>query len=234
MNRENDGNLVECRRLTKVYRQGGLDVTALREVDLRVGTGEFLALAGPSGSGKTTLLNLMGALDTPTSGTVRVDGRALDEMSRAERAGLRLRRIGFVFQAYNLIPVLTARENVEFILELQGVDTAERRRRAVEILDEVGLEGLQDRRPHELSGGQQQRVAVARSLVARPGLVLADEPTANLDSATGSALLEMMRRMNEERQVTFVFSTHDPMVMQFARRLVHLKDGRIIDDEVQE
>ena len=234
MDRDDDGKLVECRELSKVYRQGGVDVAALNGVDLLVGRGEFLALAGPSGSGKTTLLNLIGALDRPTSGQVWVDGRDLGAMSRGELAGLRLRRIGFVFQAYNLIPVLSARENVEFTLELQGVPAVERHRRAAEILDEVGLAELHRRRPHELSGGQQQRVAVARALVAKPALVLADEPTANLDSATGSALLEMMRRMNEERRVTFVFSTHDPMVMHFARRLVHLKDGRVAGDEVRE
>jgi putative ABC transport system ATP-binding protein len=234
MDAVDERNMVECRGLSKVYRQGRVDVSALKEVDLDIGAGEFLALAGPSGSGKTTLLNLIGALDTPTTGRVRVDGCDLGGMSRAELAGLRLRRLGFVFQAYNLIPVLSARENVEFILELQGVEAEERRRRSREILDGVGLEGLHDRRPHELSGGQQQRVAVARALVGRPGLVLADEPTANLDSATGSSLLEMMRQMNGESGVTFVFSTHDPMVMRFARRLVHLKDGRVTGDEVRE
>jgi putative ABC transport system ATP-binding protein len=198
-------------------------------VDLEIAAGEFLALVGPSGSGKSTLLNLIGGLDRPTAGRLWVADEELGQLSRRALAELRLKRIGFVFQEYNLIPVLSAIENVEYVMLLQGVPDAERRKRAMAILNEVGLAGLEDRRPSELSGGQQQRVAVARAIVSEPTLVLADEPTANLDSATGAALMDLMRQLNEEKRVTFVFSTHDPMVMERARRLVRLKDGRIAD-----
>jgi putative ABC transport system ATP-binding protein len=213
--------------VSRVYRQGAVEVHALKGVDLTIARGEFLALAGPSGSGKTTILNLVGALDTPTAGRIVVDGEDLSRMDRAARAKLRLWKVGFVFQAYNLIPVLTAYENAEFILLLRGVPPAERRARVLPLLQAVGLAGLEQRRPHELSGGQQQRVAVARAIAASPALVLADEPTANLDSTTGAALLDLMRQLNEEHGVTFVFSTHDRMVMERARRVVHLHDGRI-------
>lgn len=226
-------SLVECRDLARIYTQGKTEVTALDGVSLDVEAGAFLALAGPSGSGKTTLLNMIGGLDRPNRGTVRLDGRLLNDMSQTQLAELRLRDIGFIFQAYNLIPVLSARENVEFVMQLQGVPAAERRDKARAILDEVGLEGRYDRRPAELSGGQQQRVAVARAIVSNPSLVLADEPTANLDSATGEGLLRMMLAMNEHKGVTFLFSTHDDMVMDYARRLVRLKDGRIVGDEVR-
>jgi putative ABC transport system ATP-binding protein len=219
--------IVEVENVSKRYRQGEVTVHALRGVDLRVEQGGFVALAGPSGSGKTTLLNIVGGLDAPDSGRVAVDGRELSGMGQGALAELRLRRIGFVFQAYNLVPVLSAQENVEFVMQLQGVDAAERRQRARQVLDEVGLEGLYGRRPGELSGGQQQRVAVARAVAATPAIVLADEPTANVDSSTGEGLLEMMGRMNRERGVTFVFSTHDRMVMEHARVLVRLRDGRI-------
>jgi len=227
-------SIVECHDVAKIYHQGAVDVHALDDVDLEVEAGDFLALAGPSGSGKTTLLNLIGGLDTTDAGEITVAGRNVREMSAAELAELRLRRVGFIFQSYNLIPVLSAEENAEFVMMLQGVPAAERRRRAREILDEVGLEGLYDRRPAELSGGQQQRVAVARAIVADPAIVLADEPTANLDSETGRALLETMEEMNRTKGVTFIFSTHDQMVMDHARRLVHLKDGRVDRDERRE
>lgn len=214
--------------LRKVYDRWRMPVEALRGIDLTVEKGEFLALVGPSGSGKTTLLNLIGGLDRPTEGKVFVEGRDITTLSRGELAELRLRRIGFVFQEFNLIPVLTALENVEYVMLLQGVGERERRERALAILREVGLEGFEDRRPMELSGGQQQRVAVARAIVTNPAIVLADEPTANLDSKTGGALLDLMRRLNENRSTTFIFSTHDPMVMERARRVVHLKDGMVV------
>jgi putative ABC transport system ATP-binding protein len=220
---------VRTERLTKVYAQDSVAVTALRDVDLEIEEGAFLALVGPSGSGKSTLLNLLGGLDRPTSGRLWIADTELGSLSRRALAELRLTRIGFVFQEYNLIPVLSALENVEYVMLLQRVPDAERRRRAQAILAEVGLEGLEERRPGELSGGQQQRAAVARAIVSEPALVLADEPTANLDSATGAALMDLMRRLNEEKGVSFVFSTHDPMVMQRARRLVRLKDGQVVD-----
>ncbi len=221
---------VRTEKLTKVYRQDSIAVTALQDVDLEIAAGEFVALVGPSGSGKSTLLNLLGGLDRPTSGRLWVADEELATMSRRALAELRLRKIGFVFQEYNLIPVLSAIENVEYVMLLQGVTDEERRRRAMAILNEVGLAGLDDRRPSELSGGQQQRVAVARAIVSEPALVLADEPTANLDSATGAALMDLMRQLNEEKGVTFVFSTHDAMVMERARRLVRLKDGQIVGE----
>ncbi|HHP7235374.1 MAG TPA: ABC transporter ATP-binding protein [Desulfobacterales bacterium] len=223
-------NMVECVDIRKTYTQGRLAVMALDGVSLGVERGAFLALAGPSGSGKTTLLNIIGGLDTPDSGTVSVDGNRLYEMRASALAELRLHKVGFVFQAYNLIPVLSALENVEFGMLLQGVPNPERRHRARAILDDVGLQGKYDRRPAELSGGQQQRVAVARCIVSNPAIVLADEPTANLDSKTGNSLLELMLAMNAAKGVTFIFSTHDAMVMDYARRLVHIRDGRIEDD----
>jgi putative ABC transport system ATP-binding protein len=222
--------IVECTDVSKSYRQGKVRVQALAQIDLTVATGGFIALAGPSGSGKTTLLNLIGGLDAADSGAIRVDGQAYEALSGSQMADLRLHKIGFIFQAYNLIPVLTALENVEYVMLLQGVAPAERRRRAKEMLAVVGLEGLEKRRPAELSGGQQQRVAVARAIVSNPSIVLADEPTANLDSKTGDGLLRLMRRMNRERQVTFIFSTHDEMVMAYARRIVQIRDGRVEGD----
>src|SRR3972149_57786 len=218
---------VRTERLTKIYRQDSIAVTALQDLDLEIAAGEFVALVGPSGSGKSTLLNLLGGLDHPTSGRLWVEDKELNTLSNRALAELRLRRIGFVFQEFNLISVLSALENVEYVMLLQAVPDAERRARALAILSEVGLTGLEDRRPGELSGGQQQRVAVARGLGSGPALVLADEPTANLDSATGAALMDLMRQLNEEKGVTFVFSTHDAMVMERARRLVRLKDGQI-------
>ena len=226
--------IVECRDVTKIYEQGRVKVIALDEVNLDIERGAFMAIAGPSGSGKTTLLNLIGGLDTPNSGGIVLDGEALDQLKPASLADMRLRKVGFVFQAYNLIPVLSALENVEFGMLLQGVPGSERRERGKAILDDVGLEGKYNRRPAELSGGQQQRVAVARAIVSDPAIVLADEPTANLDSNTGKGLLELMREMNAKKNVTFVFSTHDAMVMDYARRLVLIRDGRIADDKMKD
>lgn len=224
-------NLIECSDLRKTYRQGDIEVHALRGVSLSVDRGEFMALAGPSGSGKTTLLNLMGGLDRFDAGEVRLEGQELSRLSPSEATELRLRHIGFIFQAYNLIPVLSAIENVEYILLLQGVPGKERRERARRMLEEVGLEGMLHRRPHQLSGGQQQRVAVARALVSEPDIILADEPTANLDSDTARSLLEIMQEMNRRHGVTFIFSTHDPLVMEHAGRIVRLHDGSIEADE---
>ncbi len=226
-------NIVECIDVQKTYQQGRIAVQALKDINLSIGKGEFLAVAGPSGSGKTTLLNLVGGLDASDAGSIIVDGNAFDQMSQSQLAKLRLHKIGFVFQAYNLIPVLSAAENVEFVMLLQGIPSSERRERAQAILDDVGLAGKYDRRPSELSGGQQQRVAVARAIVSNPSIVLADEPTANLDSKTGNGLLEMMKKMNSEKNVTFIFSTHDKMVMDYARRLILLHDGRLEEDRVK-
>jgi putative ABC transport system ATP-binding protein len=225
--------VLEARGVTKVYESRGVETRALGGVDLTICEGEFTALSGPSGSGKTTLLNLFGALDEPTRGEIRLDGESLGRLGAAALSELRLRKLGFVFQAYNLIPVLTAIENVEFVMVLQGVAAAERRARAEELLREVELEGLGRKRPLEMSGGQQQRVAVARAIASRPRIVLADEPTANLDSETAARLLDLMERLNGERGVTFLFSTHDPLVMERARRNVRLKDGRVVADETK-
>jgi putative ABC transport system ATP-binding protein len=222
--------IVSCRGLSKTYRPDHHAVKALTDVTLTIEEREFTCLVGPSGSGKTTLLNLIGGLDQPTTGEVLLRGRRIDDLAPGELADLRLHAIGFVFQAYNLIPVLTARENVELVMELQGVDGGERSRLSRAILDEVGLAGLGDRRPAELSGGQQQRIAVARAIVSHPAVVLADEPTANLDSQTAASLLELMRALNERHGITFVISTHDPMVMGFARRRVMLRDGTVVED----
>jgi putative ABC transport system ATP-binding protein len=222
--------LIECKNVSKIYRQGKVEVPALRDITVSFGEGEFAVLAGPSGSGKTTLLNLIGGLDSPTSGSISLRGRDLSGLSGRELADVRLRRIGFVFQAYNLIPVMSAYENAEYVLLLQGAPAAERRRRVRETLEAVGLEGLEKRRPAELSGGQQQRVAVARAIVAKPSIVLADEPTANLDSKTGTELIDLMHELNRERGVTFIFSSHDPKVIDRAARLIRLVDGRIVSD----
>lgn len=207
-----------------------MEVIALDGVSLSIERGDFVALAGPSGSGKTTMLNIIGGLDLTDFGSVMVDGNTLNEMKQSELADLRLHKVGFIFQSYNLIPVLSAIENVEFVMLLQGVPAGERRERARAILDDVELGGMHNRRPAELSGGQQQRVAVARAIVSNPSIVLADEPTANLDSKTGQGLLEMMREMNEQKKITFIFSTHDQMVMDYARRLIYLRDGRVADE----
>jgi putative ABC transport system ATP-binding protein len=224
--------IVVARGLTKAFTTGRHTVWALRGVDLEVGPGEFLALVGPSGSGKTTLLNLIGALDVPTDGDLIVLGHQMAGLSKHERAQLRLQSLGFVFQAYNLMPVLTALENVEFVLELQGVGGG-RRSRAREALVELGLGDLAERRISELSGGQQQRVAVARAIAARPKLVLADEPTANLDGENAEILMHLMRDLRDRHGMTFVFSTHDPRVVAHAVRVVTLVDGRVARDELK-
>jgi len=226
-------NIVECIDIKKTYEQGQVEVQALGGISLSIKKGDFVALAGPSGSGKTTILNIIGGLDSADSGRVMVDGNVLDEMNQSQLANLRLHNIGFVFQAYNLIPVLSALENVEYVMLLQGVPVADRRQRAKTILDDVGLEDEYDRRPAKLSGGQQQRVAVARAIVSNPSIVLADEPTANLDSKNGQDLLKLMQEMNEKKKVTFIFSTHDHMVMDYARRLVKIRDGRVVDDQIK-
>jgi len=229
----NETTLVEAKDVTKVYRTGQVAVHALRGVTLEIHEGDFAAIVGPSGSGKTTLLNLVGALDSVTSGRLTVLGEDMTALGRRGKADLRLRSLGFVFQAYNLIPVLTARENVEFVLELQGVGR-ERESRAGQVLRELGLQDLTDRRPPEMSGGQQQRVAVARAVASRPRLVLADEPTANLDGENAEVLLRMMRSLNAEQGLTFMLSTHDPRVVAHARRVVTLVDGRVARDELKE
>jgi putative ABC transport system ATP-binding protein len=221
--------VVICKDVQKVFKQGPEEIHALRDIDLEVGAGDFICLSGPSGSGKTTLLNLIGGLDTPTNGEITVDGVRVDQLDKSRLADLRLRKIGFVFQSYNLIPVLTAQENVEMVMQMQGVSKSERAERALAILQEVGLAGLERRRPAELSGGQQQRVAVARALVSNPSIVLADEPTANLDSHTAEKLLDLLRAMNEEHRTTFIISTHDPMVMRRAKKLVRLHDGVVAE-----
>jgi putative ABC transport system ATP-binding protein len=223
--------VLEAVELVKDYDTRSVHTRALDGVSLRVEEGEFSVLAGPSGSGKTTLLNLLGTLDAPTSGRVFIDGTDVSTLTEGERSQLRLLKLGFVFQAFNLIPVLTAAENVEFVLLLQGVGGGERRKRAVSLLGEFGLAELANKRPPEMSGGQQQRVAVARAIAANPRIVLADEPTANLDSKTAENLLDLMLEMNQQRGVTFLFSTHDPRVMRRARRILHLFDGRIVEDE---
>ena len=222
--------VVQTRDLRKSYRQGGLDVCALAGVSFSVSSGEFTALVGPSGSGKSTLLNLLGALDTPSGGSVMVNGEDLSKLSRAALAQFRLSRLGFVFQDYNLLPVLSALENVEYVLLLQGVSGLERRRRAERALEQVDLGAMGHRRPGELSGGQQQRVAVARAIVSEPMLILADEPTANLDSETGESLLDLMCQLNKRLGATFIISTHDPMVMSHVRRIIRLKDGHLLED----
>ncbi|MBM42387.1 MAG: macrolide ABC transporter ATP-binding protein [Acidobacteria bacterium] len=223
---------VETEHLWKTYTQEAEEVHAVHDVSLTVERGEFTALAGPSGSGKTTLLNVIGGLTRPTSGKIRVAGQELTDMSNQELAELRLDQVGFVFQAYNLLPVLTAMENAEFPMLLQAVDAAERRARVQALFERTGMVGLEDRRPGKLSGGQQQRVAVVRAVASKPALVLADEPTANLDSAASAALLDMMVELNNDLGVTFVFATHDARVMERSRRLVQMVDGRVDSDEI--
>jgi putative ABC transport system ATP-binding protein len=221
---------VELKDVKKTYRTGPIEVPALRGINLQVAPGEFLAIAGPSGCGKTTLLNIIGGLDRADSGEVVVEGKNLQLLSSGELARMRLQRLGFVFQAYNLLPVLTALENAEFTLLLQGMPAKQRKDRVQKLFSEIGLAGLEDRRPGALSGGQQQRVAVARAMVTEPALILADEPTANLDSVTATALLEVMERLNRAHGTTFVYATHDPQVMEHAKRLIRLRDGQIASD----
>jgi putative ABC transport system ATP-binding protein len=221
------GALLDVDGVSKTYRSRGVAVAALRSVSLQIDAGDFVALAGPSGSGKTTLLNLIGGLDKPTSGAIRLSGTDITTLSKRDLTDLRLYKIGFIFQDYNLIPVLSAHENVELVMLLQHVKASERAERARAALEAVGLGALLDRRPAELSSGQQQRVAVARAIVSRPQLVLADEPTANLDSETGAALIELLRTLNERDGITFVFAAHDPLIIERAKTVVRLKDGQV-------
>ncbi len=222
---------IRLKNVSKSFHEGEHVVHAVHDVDLTVEKGEFAALAGPSGSGKTTLLNLTGGLDKPDSGEISIGNVTTKDKSDDELTELRLHNIGFVFQAYNLIPVLTAYENVQFVLQIQGVPDSEHRDRILPLFDSLGLEGLKDRFPTQLSGGQQQRVAVARAVIGNPDIILADEPTANLDSETSVNLLDMMRELNESNDVTFLFSTHDPRVIERARRVILLRDGKIQTEE---
>lgn len=223
-------SIIEVNNVTRTYMQGEVPVHALRGVDLQVGEGEFSVLSGPSGSGKTTLLNIVGCIDEVTSGEVKVAGRDVTHMSRSQGAEFRLGHIGFVFQAYNLLPVLTAYENAEFVLMLQGIPTAERKKIVEPLLERVGLKDMMNRRPHQLSGGQQQRVAVVRAIASKPSIVLADEPTANLDSETSAGLLDVMNELNQEFGVTFLFSSHDDLVLERARRIIKLDSGHIVEE----
>jgi putative ABC transport system ATP-binding protein len=223
-------NIIVTEKLKKDYRENDIAVPAVRGIDLTIRGGEFTAVVGPSGSGKTTFLNLISGLDSPTEGKVWLEGNLLSEMKGARLSDFRRDHIGFIFQAYNLIPVLTVEENIEYIMLLQGVSKEERRVRVRQILKDIGMEGFEKRLPPKISGGQQQRVAIARAMVSKPNLILADEPTANLDSETGAALLDMMRQLNKKTGMTFLFSTHDKMVMDRADRVITLKDGRVADD----
>jgi len=226
-------NVIKTTNLVKVYADRAAEVRAVDGINLNITQGEFTALKGPSGCGKTTLLNLLGGLDEPTSGLIEIQGKVITELSSKARIDFRLHNIGFVFQAYNLIPVLTAKENVAFIMQLQKRKKAEREKRALALLHAVGLAGKENRRPGELSGGQQQRVAVARALASKPAFILADEPTANLDSHATENLLDIMLRLNEEENMTFIFATHDDRVIKKAKRVISLEDGKIIDDKTQ-
>ena len=225
---------VRCVDLCKTYRQGDQDIKALDHLSMEVEDGGFVCLSSPSGGGKTTLLNAIGGLDKPDSGEVYIAGERIDNLGKGDLAELRLHRIGFVFQAFNLIPVLSARENIEFVMQVQGVPAQERREKSLEILEEVGLQGLEDRLPSEMSGGQQQRVAVARAIVSNPALVLADEPTANLDSKTADELIDLFKHLNEHHGTTFIIATHDQRVMAYAKRLVRMLDGRIVEEIEQD
>ena len=224
---------IVCKNLCKTFQQGDEIITGLDNVSITIEKGDFVCLSGPSGSGKTTLLNAMGGLDTPDSGQITIDDVRIDKLGKGPLADMRLNNIGFVFQAYNLIPVLTARENVEFVMQLSGKTAEQRSLLSFKILKEVGLEGMEDRRPAHLSGGQQQRVAVARAIVSQPTLVLADEPTANLDTVTSSQLMDLFVELNQHHHITFVIATHDVRVMKYAKRLIKMEDGKIISDEIQ-
>lgn len=227
-------NIIEIKNLYKIYDGSGIEVKAVNGIDLKIEQGEFTAVVGPSGSGKTTFLNCVGGLDHPTQGKVVVDGVDIWSLKSKELIDFRLKYIGFVFQAYNLIPVLTAKENIEFIMQLQGRPKSERDRRALELLEAVGLADRIDSRPAKLSGGQQQRVAVARALASKPKFILADEPTANLDSKSTENLLDIMGKLNRNENITFIFSTHDARVIKKARRVITIEDGRILQDERKE
>lgn len=230
---EEQHSIIVTEDVKKTYKDNGMEVPAVRGVSLNITPGEFTAIVGPSGSGKTTFLNIISGLDTPTAGKVWLNGKMLSEMKGKELSDFRRDHIGFIFQAYNLIPVLSVEENVEYIMLLQGVPKAERHQRVMEILKEVGLDEYPNRLPSKLSGGQQQRVAIARAMVSKPRLILADEPTANVDSKTGAELLDMMRDLNKKTGMTFVFSTHDKMIMERARRVITLKDGLVAEDVVK-
>jgi putative ABC transport system ATP-binding protein len=223
--------MIKVEKVSRNYKTGESIVRALKQVSLEIQDGEFLSIAGPSGSGKTTLLNLIGCIDAIDEGEISINGQKVSTMNKEEKTTFRRQNLGFIFQTYNLIPVLSAYENVSFVLSLLDVPEAEVKQRTYEILKDVGLEGMENRRPARLSGGQQQRIAIARALVKRPQIILADEPTANLDSKTGEEILKLMKRMNEKYGTTFIFSTHDKMVMEYARRLVQLHDGSIVSDE---
>jgi len=223
--------IVKLKQLNKIYHQGLVEVKAVDNITLEIDKGDFAVLCGPSGSGKTSILNLIGALDKPTSGQVWLEDIDIAELSNAQLATIRKNRIGFVFQSYNLIPVMTAFENAAFVLELQGVAKKECYQRVMQTLDDVGLAGLEHRRPDEMSGGQQQRVAIARAIVTHPAIVLADEPTANVDSHTAESLLDLMQNLNQQHNITFLFSTHDQRVIDRARRVIRMQDGKIIADE---
>jgi len=222
-----------CKNLNKTFHQGDEVIKGLDNVSINIEVGDFVCLSGPSGSGKTTLLNAMGGLDTPDSGEIFIGDIQINQLSKGNLADMRLNNIGFVFQSYNLIPVLTAQENVEFIMQLRGISSEQRAQRSFEILKEVGLEGMENRRPAKLSGGQQQRVAVARAIASKPKLILADEPTANLDTATSTQLMDLFVMLNQKHNITFVIATHDVRVMQYAQRLISMEDGKIISDEKQ-
>jgi len=219
--------ILKAENLVKIYQDNGVPVNALRGIDLTISKGEYLVIAGPSGSGKTTLLNLLGALDKPTDGKIFFEGEDLTGKTKSELSNLRLHKLGFIFQAYNLIPVLTALENIEFSMMLLGIPDKERLEKANTLMSELGIQELAHKRPNEMSGGQQQRVAVARAIINNPSVVLADEPTANLDSVTAGNLLDLMERMNAEKNITFIFSSHDKNVIDRAKRLLILKDGQI-------
>ncbi len=234
MNDEVNQEVIVARGVKRTYSDNGVPVEAVRGIDLIITRGEFTAIVGPSGSGKTTFLNLISGLDPVSEGEVRLNGKKLSAMSGRELSDFRRDNIGFIFQAYNLIPVLTVEENIEYIMLLQGLSRQERHQRVEKILAEVKLEGYADRLPNKLSGGQRQRVAVARAMVSHPSIILADEPTANLDSKTGAELLDMMRNLNQTTGMTFVFSTHDEMIMERAERLIVLKDGLISSDETRQ
>ncbi|MBN09699.1 MAG: macrolide ABC transporter ATP-binding protein [Flavobacteriaceae bacterium] len=223
-------NVIETKKLSKFYKQADQDVKALNNVSIKFQKGEFTAIVGPSGSGKTTFLNSIGGLDSPSSGKVFIESNEITKLNSNQLIDFRLKNIGFVFQSYNLIPVLTAKENVEFIMLMQGIVKSERNKRSIELLDSVGMKEQLNRRPNQLSGGQQQRVAVARALASKPKFVLADEPTANLDSSSTSNLLDIMNKLNKEENMTFIFSTHDQRVIERANRIITLEDGKILSD----
>ena len=223
--------MIQTEKLNKTYKQGELKVKAVNNVNLKISDGEFTAIVGPSGSGKTTLLNCIGGLDKPTNGKVTIDGEVISSYPSNKMIKFRLNNIGFVFQAYNLIPVLSAKENIEMIMLMQGYDKQEREQRSNDLLNEVGMGNMSKRRPAQLSGGQQQRVAVARSLASKPKFILADEPTANLDSKSTAKLLDIMSRLNKQENITFIFSSHDQRVIDRARRVITLEDGKIINDK---